>query len=517
MKEVVLYDQFGRRIEMREAKTPERREVATVGIRDRWSNYPADNLTPAKLARILKQADAGDVSAQAELFEQMEERDSHLGSQFQTRKLAIQGLEWEVIPASEDKRDADVAEFCAEILGQLDLEDVILDQLDALAKGYSMSEILWDVSEGQAVPYKLEWIPAKKVTFVNSKTPRVLTEDEPSRGVDLAPFKWVYHRYKARSGYDTHAGIMRVCAWMYLFKNYGIKDWVQFCETYGQPTRLGKYAPNASKEDKEALKLAVASIGVDAAGIISKNTEIEFIEAQKYGSLNVYESLVNFCDTQVSRAVLGQTLTSSDGDGTGSRALGEVHGEVRQDLIEADAKSLGKTLTRDVVRPMVGFNYGWDTPMPRIRLLYEPPEDLKKEAETLEIVVNRVGLDVSQEWVSKRFKYPMRQKDETPLLRQGQAPSGTAPYALREVVLKDQVAQGGHPVDAAVEQLLHGGGIAPWGDVIREALGEARSLEDFRDSLEGLSVNMDTTAAAELLRKGLVVAELAGRFDADGR
>ncbi len=39
------------------------------------------------------------------------------------------------------------------------------------------------------------------------------------------PFKFVYHRCRTRSGYDTRAGIMRVCAWMHLFKNYALKDW----------------------------------------------------------------------------------------------------------------------------------------------------------------------------------------------------------------------------------------------------------------------------------------------------
>ncbi len=56
-----------------------------------------------------------------------------------------------------------------------------------------------------------------------------------------------------------------------------MKDWVIFCEVYGMPLRLGKYDPGASKEDKEALAIAVQTLGTDAAGIISKATEIEFL------------------------------------------------------------------------------------------------------------------------------------------------------------------------------------------------------------------------------------------------
>nr|WP_261949073.1 DUF935 domain-containing protein [Paenibacillus melissococcoides] len=36
------------------------------------------------------------------------------------------------------------------------------------------------------------------------------------------------HRYKARSGHPSRAGVLRVVAWMYLFKNYDSKGLGQF-------------------------------------------------------------------------------------------------------------------------------------------------------------------------------------------------------------------------------------------------------------------------------------------------
>ncbi|MEM5789977.1 MAG: DUF935 family protein, partial [Syntrophobacteraceae bacterium] len=333
----MLFDQFGREIKMGEIKSPETREISVQLIRDRWSTYPSSGLTPERLAAILRAADQGDMLRQAELFEEMEEKDAHLASQFQIRKLAVQGLSWEVLPATDDAPGAKAAELCtAAISGLSDFDDHVLDMLDALPKGYSMLEVMWDVSSGQAMVRDLRWIHPKKVTFWDSIHPRILTEEEPIRGVDPAPFKFLYHRYKARSGYDTRAGILRVCAWMYLFKNYGIKDWAAFAEIYGMPLRLGKYEPGASKSDKEALLNAIRSLGSDAAGIISKSTEIEFVESQKSSGTgqNIYESLVRFCDAQMSKAILGQTLTSEAGGekGQGSLALGRVHGDVRQDL-----------------------------------------------------------------------------------------------------------------------------------------------------------------------------------------
>lgn len=406
----ILYDQFSRPIPLARAARPDMREIAVATLRDRWSGYPSSGLTPERLARIFRQADSGDVLSQAELFEEMEEKDAHLASQFQVRKLAVQGLDWEISPAEQSGRAIETSRFCRSFLENLaDFDENVLDLLDALGKGYSMMEILWEASGGEVAVRGLRWVHPKRITFWDSLTPKILTEEEPIHGLDPPPFKFVYHRCRARSGYDTRAGIMRVCAWMYLFKNYAVKDWIGFAEVYGMPLRVGKYEPGATRADRDALIQAVRSLGSDAAGIISKSTEIEFIEVQKGSSLNVYESLASFCDAQMSKAIVGQTLSSEPGGGkgTGSYALGRVHSEVRQDIVEADSKALSRTITRQVLRPLVGFNFGWDAPVPRFQFLCEPPEDMKSVAEVYKIL-SEIGFEFSREDLAGRFKLPVK-------------------------------------------------------------------------------------------------------------
>lgn len=528
----LLYDQFGREIQVRDMRRPETRELAVAQIRDRWSSYPSGGLTPERLARIFREADNGDVLRQAELFEEIEEKDPHIASQFQIRKTAVQGLEYEILPAVEDDaRAKKVAEFCTEVIGGIeDWDEYILDMLDALPKGYSMLELLWDVSGNEIRPRDIRWIHPKKITFWNSLTPRILTEENQVEGIDPPPFKFIYHRYKARSGYDTRAGILRVCAWMYLFKNYAIKDWITFCEIYGMPLRVGKYQPGASSEDKNALLAAIQSLGTDAAGIISANTEIEFIEASKTGTLNIYESLTTFCDNQVSKAILGQTLTSEAGGtkGQGSYALGQVHADVRQDLVEADAKALGKTITQQLLRPLVGFNFGWDVPVPRFKLLYEPPEDLKEFADIYK-TLGEIGFEFSQEHVSERFKIPMPKPDETPMRKRDDAESGRpgegektdaempregdAEKAKRILAVQSakRVDQGQASLDDLAQRLSKIQ--EPLGPMLEPVMAYVRKALSYEDLMEGLFKvygKMDPGNFEEIMRKALFVADLWG-------
>ena len=75
-------------------KRPVTARVAVGDVNDKFSDYPSNGLTPRRLARIFREADEGNVRAQMELFEEMEEKDPHLFSQLQTRKNAVTGLDF---------------------------------------------------------------------------------------------------------------------------------------------------------------------------------------------------------------------------------------------------------------------------------------------------------------------------------------------------------------------------------------------------------------------------------------
>lgn len=524
----VLFDQFGR--EMQVQKKPETREIAVTTIRDRWSNYPSGGLTPQRLAVIFKEADMGDVARQAELFEEMEEKDTHLFSELQTRKNAVHGLDYEITPWDESAENKKIRDFVSDCLFNLEhFDDALLDLLDAIGKGYSLCEILWNTSDGKAIIGGLTWIHAKKAVFYERgaanmwaksvEIPRILTEAEPFNGEAMPPFKLVYHRYKARSGYDTRAGVLRVCAWMYLFKNYGIKDWVAFSEIFGMPLRLGKYDSGANQSDKDALVAAIQSLGSDAAGIISKNTEIDFVETVKNsGTNNIYETLANFCDKQMSKAILGQTATT---EGTpGKLGNEDAQDRVRHDLIKADSESLGKTVRYQIIRPLVGYNFGWDKPLPWFNLLYEKAEDLEKLIKVYK-GASEIGQPISAEHVSERFKIPMPKKGETVLSpRSGSRPDTTlAAKSHLNMRLGERVIVASNDTDSADMIADKLGEVAlPQTDTLTAPLSKlvsaATSLEELRDSILDLYGDMPPVDLGNVIARAMMIAELAGRFDA---
>ena len=333
-------------IELDQSKRKGRPNTNIIKVSSAWnrySTYPSAGLTPLTLTSIFKEADQGNVYRQSELFEEMLEKDTRLFAALQSRKLAVAGKDYQIIAATEDKKDKDIADFVKTAFnGIRNFRKTLEDILDAVGKGFSMNQIIWKSDGGKILIDRIEYAHQKNFRFgkasdVTSDLTEIrrLTDDNRFDGIDLEENKWVTSVIQARSGSPSRTSILRTCTWMYLFKNFDVKAWVQFAELYGQPIRIGKYNSSTSDPDKDTLLEALADLGTDAYALISDTTAIEFIEAaQKAASAALHNDLASFCNAEMSVAVLGHTgaIESTPGK-LGSEDTAK---EIRFDLIGSD-------------------------------------------------------------------------------------------------------------------------------------------------------------------------------------
>ncbi len=514
----VLYDARGRKVELSSLRKEES-APSLRSVRQPFSGHPSEGLTPWRLAEILRLADDGDPYAQCELFEDMEEKDAHLSSVLGMRRRAVAGLEIRVeAPDGANRREKKAAELAGEMMAAIpSMPEKVLDILDAIGKGWSVSEIIWEIARGEAVVRDLRWRDPKWFRFdLDSLSEIRLRDTEHVEGRPLTPFKYVAHVHKAKAGLPVRGGILRPCAWMYLFKNYDIKDWVTFAEVYGQPLRVGKYPTTASEKEKDILLSAVANLGTDASCIIPEQMLVEFIEAGgKSGSIDLYERLARWCDEQMSKAVLGQTSSSdamSHGLGSGQANL---HAEVREDLIEADARQLAATLTRDLVRPIVDLNMGPVDRYPEVRIVIEEAEDLGALAGNIERLA-RLGLPVPKSWLYEKFGIPEPKPGEDVLTAAPGMSGPAAPDAAPAANAQQPGAEQPHPAEIQADRLAREGEqyVQGWLEQLLQMMDAAQSLEELRAMVLEAWPALDHSGLADVIAQARMAAHLAGRVDA---
>lgn len=521
-----LYDHLGRPVDLGRLHEEEAGPTLT-GVRQVMSGHPAQGLTPVRLARLLRDAEDGDPTAYLELAEEMEEKDCHYRSVLSTRKLQVSGLEITVEAATDAAEDQRAADLVRDVLTRDELRDELFDVLDAVGKGFSLTEIVWDVEGRQWTPARLEWRDQRWFAFAREDGRTPLLRSEGGQLVPLSPYKYVAHIHKSKSGLPIRGGLARPVAWGYLFKNFDIRSWVQFAEIFGVPLRVGRYGPGATDSEKATLLRAVRNISTDAAAIIPESMGIEFIEAKLSGSIDLFEKLAGFLDRQTSKAVLGQTGTTDVGQHVGTA---EAHEKVRGDIETADARQLSIALTRDIARPVVDLNLGPRKLYPRIKVYRPDEEDMDKLADRLVKLVP-LGLAVEASIIRDKLGLPDPPPDavclrapkeaaeaETAATGATGAPVVTgSPRAAHSRELPGQAApEPRDAVDVAVAEEL-----AEWQPLVdpliepvRRLLAECADLDEFLRRLPEAVAGQDVAALTEHLARLAFAARLAGETGA---
>jgi len=539
-----LVDKNGRPLKREELK----RETAgpsLAGVRTIMTGHPAQGLTPERLGLLLRSAEQGNATAYLELAEEMEEKHLHYQAVLGVRKRAVAQLPVTVEAASDDPEDEADAQLVRGWLERDTLQAELFDMLDAIGKGYSATEIMWDTASGPWLPAKLKRQDPRFFEFdkVDGETLRL--RGDSGMPEPLFDNKFIVHVAPAKSGIAIRGGVARAVAWAYLFTNYAIKDWVSFLEVYGLPLRVGKYDNGTSEKDINKLADAVAQIGSDAGAVIPKSMLIEFITSGGGAtSADMFKQLCDYFDGQISKAVLGQTNTTDAQSGGLGSGQANVHNDVRGDIQRADAVMLAATLNRDLVIPMVTFNRGRRARYPRIVIGRPEADDITTYLAVVEAAVKLnvpVGVSSFRKMTGLAEPKPgdevLGAAPENPAQGGRRAAPGPVPPKLSGPALLEplKTALGGSsaPVAGADRGGADAGAREPdaidratetaigdWEPMLETMLtpidailASASSLEDVRARLADAIDGMDVSAVREMMARAGFGARIAGMVE----
>lgn len=380
---------------------------------DRLRDYPSAGLTPSRLTAILREADEGSLSSAMQLFEEMEEKDPHLFAVANVRRLALTGLDWQVTPATGMRNERarrlaeEAAAYCRERLASMSSFDEALQHLSlAVGRNIAIAEIVWDVVDGAVRPAALAPVDFTRIVFDESDRPRILTDEARDEGIEPAANKFIVHAPHSTSGHPQRGGLLRVTALAYLAKNFAMKDWMIFAEVFGMPLRIARYEPSTSAEEKRELLRMMEELGSHAAGVFSSAVELQVIESKRTGQTSPYQALIEFLNREISKAWLGQTLTTDITGQRGSLTASQVHEQVRQDVLADDMRKEGRTIRRDLLGPMTRMEFGPDAPVPMFRRRPKPTAASMELVELVDRAVNRLGLSVPEGWLRESLALP---------------------------------------------------------------------------------------------------------------
>lgn len=430
------------------------------------------------------------------------ENDTHASAVLQKRKLAVLARDWEIVPASDAPDDVQAAEFIDECLKNLPFDQICMDLLDAILKGYAVSEILWDIVGDKIRPVAILSREPRRFLFDEDTRLRLLTIENRTVGEVMPANKFIVHRYGGKAGNPYGRGIGSKLYWPVFFKRKGIEFWLVFCEKFGSPTAIGTYTPGMPESEQDKLLRVISDIAQNTAVVVPQGCDVRFLEAVR-GGVTTYEQLCRYMDEQISEAVLGETLSTNIGD-AGSYAAAETHNGVREEISCADADLLSDTLKRDLFRPIVEFNFP-TAQVPSIRRFMPVPDTAKDDAFSKKL-----------DWLSKASALGMEPADAPAFYAENfggrwvkvdrpvMQPAASYPSFSEKNETSDLTEQTADLAEPLTEK---------WIDQIKALADECKDIYELRDRLLEIYNSMDTDELGEVMAAALEVAELSGRSE----
>lgn len=380
---------------------------------------------------ILRSAEAGDTRNLFALYRDIISSHAHLQGEFSKRKLAVLGDEMSILPADDKlKPDVDLADAIRSMIaGCRSWLQACSHLMDGCLHPVSLVEKVWSVNPSR--PYyslaKLIAVPHYLLDFMQGDL-RVFDVD-PTSGAVLTTShladesRYIIHRGHILTAPDCWGGPMRAILFWWMLSTMDREWWARFLDRYGSPFLKGTY-PSGDHESRSVLERAFA-LSVKLGGlVVSEGTTVELVNAAASSSGDSYQRFYEICNREMSKLVIGQTLSAeAQSTGLGS-GVSEQQENVRQDIRKFDAAMLSQTLRDQLFTQFAQVN-GYPGAIPTMGWGADSAADIRATTALLQSL-GQAGLEPTDEGVDM-----LSRKTGIPLQRR--ASPAVMPFAVQEV------------------------------------------------------------------------------------
>ena len=264
---------------------------------------------------------------------------------------------------------------------------MLSDMLDAQFWGFTLLQFYKD---GDWINYDL--IPRKHVDPVRKTILH--------RQTDITGTSWDEYPDLLFVGTPRALGLLSKAAPWVIYKRNGVGDWSQFSEVFGMPIQEYTYDTDYDDSRQRAIDDA-SNAGSLAVFVHGKDTSLNLLEAgNKTGSADVWERLGDYCNKEISKAILLNTLTT-EASSTGTQALGTVHKKSEDKVLQSDRQFILDVLNYDMADIFLAL--GIDTRGGEF--CYPEKKDIDPTSKVNIITQLKTGfnLPISDDWLYEEF------------------------------------------------------------------------------------------------------------------
>ena len=309
--------------------------------------------------------------------------DAHLSGCVEQRKGFVLARSFKLVNAGGDQ-DKEAMNY----FDQAWFKQLMRYALDSIYWGHSLIE-LGDVVTTDNGLLTLDGVTLIDRRHVIPEYHRVVRNigDNWQSGLDYHEAPFYNQLIEAGQPYDL--GLYLKAAQQTIPKKNAMGFWDTFTEIFGMPMRIAK-TTSRDEKDISRLQKVLDLMGSTQSGVMPEGTEIDIVESSRGDSFNVYDRRIDRANSELSKLIIGQTMTIEDGS---SLSQSETHLKVFENLVEADCDMLRDLVNTQLIPrliilgfPLKGLRFDWDYSVD-----YSPEQQVNYET----MVLNNYDVDPS--------------------------------------------------------------------------------------------------------------------------
>jgi phage gp29-like protein len=307
--------------------------------------------------------------------------DPHLASVLSKRILAVTNTK---LVFSEDENED---EKVKEIIESIEFEKILIEILNAKFYGYSLIQSDFNTPKTDLIDRR--YVKPEKCIVVKQYMDEI-GENYTENG---------YQNTCCGVGSINDLGLLLIASQYVILKKGNIMDWATFNERYATPFRYTTLPVGAGQSEISDSKKQLAEMGANGYGVFPQGSEMKFVEAKSSGNNTNYENFSDFCNAEISKLFLGQTMTTEDGS---SMSQAVVHKGVEDKISRADKKFVEKVLNTQVRQLMISQGIISENSKAKFKFRDEDEEMSLQEQSAIWLSANAIA-PIDKEEFSNRF------------------------------------------------------------------------------------------------------------------
>ena len=273
--------------------------------------------------------------------------DAHVTACIQQRKNLILSQEFVVY-----NKDGSENEEKSKILKSKWFLDFIGYALDSIYYGHSLIQFDDIINRNGMDEFKeVELVPRQ---YVRPETHVVTEATSTYEGVDYLELPYI--NWCIGVGEKRDLGLLLKITPLVIWKKNAIGAWAEYIEKFGSPMRIGKTDSN-DLESVNNMQNMLENMGTSSWGLFKTDDLIELVESSNSDAYNVFDKMIDRCNSEISKLILGQTMTTDDG---ASRSQAEVHERVLDNVGFSDKQFLYNVNNNQLIPMLNALGFGFE-------------------------------------------------------------------------------------------------------------------------------------------------------------